>query len=191
MQDMSCQRAVEMLDIKENSRVLDICAAPGGKSFSAAMYASIGEIVSCDLYPQRVNLINSGAKRLFIENIKTAVADATVHNKDLGVFDRIICDVPCSGLGVIRRKPDIKLKPQNSFEELAVIQRNILENAAGYLKSGGKLLYSTCTLNKAENRENVDYFLNNHTEFSLEKEQIFSYNTNNSDGFYAAVLIKK
>ncbi|MBQ5911050.1 MAG: 16S rRNA (cytosine(967)-C(5))-methyltransferase RsmB [Clostridia bacterium] len=191
VQDISCQMAVGMLDIKENSRLLDLCAAPGGKSFSAAMYATMGEIISCDLYSQRVNLIKSGAERLSVKNIKTAVADATVKDNTLGLFDRIICDVPCSGLGVIRRKPDIKYKPKNSFEELAEIQRNILENAAGYLKSGGKLLYSTCTLNKAENKENVDAFLEKHTDFTLEKEETFSFLTNNSDGFYAAVLVKK
>lgn len=191
VQDISCQRAVEMLDIKENSRVLDLCAAPGGKSFSAAMFAKGGEIVSCDLYPQRVGLIENGAKRLDIEGLKTAVADATKQDNSLGKFDRIICDVPCSGLGVIRRKPDIKYKPQDDFEELISIQRQILENAAGYLSSGGKLLYSTCTLNKAENRENVDDFLSRHKDFSLSEEKTFSPYENNADGFYAAVLLKK
>ena len=191
VQDISCQRAVEMLDITDNSRVLDLCAAPGGKSFSAAMYAKSGEIVSCDLYPQRVGLIENGAKRLGIAGLKTAVADATKQDSALGKFDRIICDVPCSGLGVIRRKPDIKYKPQDDFKELVDIQRQILQNAAGYLSSGGKLLYSTCTLNKAENKENVDDFLSKNNEFSLIFENTFSPEENNADGFYAAVLEKK
>ena len=191
VQDISCQRAVEMLDITASSRVLDLCAAPGGKSFSAAMYAKSGEIVSCDLYPQRVGLIENGAKRLGIVGLKTAVADATKQDSALGKFDRIICDVPCSGLGVIRRKPDIKYKPQDDFKELAHIQRQILQNAAGYLSSDGKLLYSTCTLNKAENKENVDDFLSKNKEFSLVFENTFSPEENNADGFYAAVLEKK
>ena len=191
VQDISCQRAVEMLDINDNSRVLDLCAAPGGKSFSAAMFVNNGEIISCDLYPQRVGLISDGAKRLGINNLKTVTADATGHNASLGAFDRIICDVPCSGLGVIRRKPDIKYKQQDSFEELILVQRRILENASNYLENGGKILYSTCTLNKEENRKNVDDFLLRHKDFYLEKEETFCPDINNADGFYAAVLVKK
>ncbi len=191
VQDISCQRAVEMLDINDNSRVLDLCAAPGGKSFSAAMFVNKGEIVSCDLYSQRVGLIGDGAQRLGINNLKTQAADATKHNSLLGKFDRIICDVPCSGLGVIRRKPDIKYKPQDSFEELILVQRKILENASNYLENGGKILYSTCTLNKEENRKNVDDFLLRHKGFYLEKEETFCPDINNADGFYAAVLVKK
>lgn len=190
VQDMSCQRAVEMLQIENNSRVLDLCAAPGGKSFSAAMFAKDGEIVSCDLYPQRVGLIGEGAKRLGITNLKPVVADATEQNSSLCKFDRIICDVPCSGLGVIRRKPDIKYKQQDSFEELISIQRKILANAAKYLSSGGKILYSTCTLNMAENSQNVEAFLKENKDFSLIEEKTFYPKANNSDGFYAAVLLK-
>ncbi|MBO5853070.1 MAG: 16S rRNA (cytosine(967)-C(5))-methyltransferase RsmB [Clostridia bacterium] len=191
VQDISCQKAIEALDININSRVLDLCAAPGGKSFSAAMSAEKGEIVSCDLYPQRVGLIREGAERLGIQNLKATTADASEYNYTLGKFDRIICDVPCSGLGVIRRKPDIKYKPQDSFEELISLQRQILENACHYLGKGGKILYSTCTLNKAENRENVDAFLKEHKDFSLIFEETFYPKTDNADGFYAAVMKKE
>ncbi len=191
VQDISCQRAVEMLEITETDRVLDLCAAPGGKSFSAAMWGKASEIVSCDLYPQRVGLIENGAKRLGIKNLIAVSFDATQFEETLGGFSKIICDVPCSGLGVVRRKPDIKYKPQNSFEELISIQRSILNNAANYLNSGGSILYSTCTLNKAENRENVDSFLKEHPEFTLKCEKTFSFETYNSDGFYAAVLVKE
>lgn len=191
VQDISCQKAVEALDVKKNSRVLDLCAAPGGKSFSAATFNEEGETVSCDLYPGRVGLIEEGAKRLGIKNLKAVVADATECEHSMGSFDRIICDVPCSGLGVIRRKPDIKYKPQNSFEELISVQRKILENASNYLLPNGKILYSTCTLNKEENRENVDYFLSRHKEFSLIYEETFCPEKNGADGFYAAVLLKK
>lgn len=191
VQDISCQLAVEALDIDKNSRVLDLCAAPGGKSFSAAMLAVDGQVVSCDLYPQRVGLIKDGADRLGIKNLKTVVSDATAHSSALHKFDRIICDVPCSGFGVIRRKPDIKYKKQDDFKELIAIQRKILSNAANYLDKGGKILYSTCTLNKAENRENVDDFLKDNPDFSLVFEKTFCPKEENADGFYAAVLIKK
>ncbi len=191
VQDLSCQQAVAMLDIEPSARVLDLCAAPGGKSFTAALAAKEGRVISCELYEHRAGLILNGAQRLGVENITVKVSDATVFDEELGLFDRIICDVPCSGLGVIRRKPDIKYKPQDSFEELISIQRKILLNAASYLKSGGKLLYSTCTLNKAENRENVDAFLKEMPQFSLLEEKTFSPESNNADGFYAAVLVKK
>ncbi len=190
VQDFSCGQAVRMLDIKKTSRLLDLCAAPGGKSFSAAMYATEGEIISCDLYEHRAGLISKGAQRLGIENLTARSADATNFDSSLGLFDRIICDVPCSGLGVIRRKPDIKYKTQTDFDELVLVQRRILFNADNYLKSGGKLLYSTCTLNKKENRENVDAFLKEHPNYSLEQEKTFYPNQDNTDGFYAAVLIK-
>ncbi len=190
LQDLSCQKAIEMLNIGENDSVLDLCAAPGGKSFNAALTANKGRVVSCELYPHRADLIEKGALRLSIKNIETNVADATVFSSELGLFDKIICDVPCSGLGVIRRKPDIKYKKQNSFKELTEIQFKILENATNYLKKGGKILYSTCTLNKLENFENVSAFLKAHPEFSLVSEQTFSCNTDNCDGFYAAVIQK-
>ncbi len=190
IQDLSCQQAIEMLEVKENSAVLDLCAAPGGKSFNAAIRAKKGRVVSCDLYEQRAGLIEKGANRLGISNLTAMAADGAVFNSELGLFDRIICDVPCSGLGVIRRKPDIKYKPQTSFDELISIQRAILSNAANYLEKGGKLLYSTCTLNKSENRENVDAFLEAHPEYTLISEKTFSPDENNTDGFYAAILEK-
>lgn len=190
IQDLSCQKAIEMLDINENSLVLDLCAAPGGKSFGAALLAPKGKVVSCDLYEQRASLIKKGAQRLGAENIEVYTADATEFTEQLGLFDRIICDVPCSGLGVIRRKPDIKYKQENSFEELAKLQQKILENACRYLKKDGKLLYSTCTLSKNENGKNVELFLQEHPEFSLVSEKTFSPQTENSDGFYAAVIKK-
>ena len=194
VQDEASQIACSFINknvVPDGGIVIDVCACPGGKSFSAAMFVNNGEIISCDLYPQRVGLISDGAKRLGINNLKTVTADATGHNASLGAFDRILCDVPCSGLGVIRRKPDIKYKQQDSFEELILVQRRILENASNYLENGGKILYSTCTLNKEENRNNVDDFLLRHKDFYLEKEETFCPDINNADGFYAAVLAKK
>ena len=190
VQDLSCQKAIELLGITETSSVLDLCAAPGGKSFNAAMRAKEGRVVSCDLYEQRAGLIEKGAERLGLKNLTARANDATVYDERLGRFDRIICDVPCSGLGVIRRKPDIKYKPQDSFEELIKIQKDILFCADNYLSVGGKLLYSTCTLNRQENRENVDAFLKANPNYTLLTEETFSPDKNNTDGFYAAVLQK-
>lgn len=191
VQDLSCQRAIEKLDITENSRVLDICAAPGGKTFTAAQYANSGEVISCDLYPQRVNLIKQGAARLGLNNVKTFVGNATLYNNNLGTFDRIICDVPCSGLGVIRRKPDIKYKNIDDFSQLVEIQKKILSNSIKYLSDNGKLLYSTCTLNCAENREVVDYILASNKDLKLIYEHTFFPHIDGGDGFYAAIIAKQ
>ncbi len=190
VQDLSCQKAIELLGVTDTSSVLDLCAAPGGKSFNAAIRAENGRVVACDLYEQRAGLIEKGAERLGLKNLTAKAGDAAVYDETLGLFDRIICDVPCSGLGVIRRKPDIKYKPQGSFEELTKIQRDILFCADKYLSVGGKLLYSTCTLNRQENRENVDAFLKVHQNYTLLAEETFSPDKDNTDGFYAAVLQK-
>ncbi len=191
VEDLSCQQALKFLDIKSDSSVLDICAAPGGKTFTAAQMAHLGSVVSCDLYEHRVKLIDNGAKRLGLKNIETYVNDATVFNGQLGQFDRIICDVPCSGLGVIRRKPDIKYKNLNTLDDLINIQKNILINALKYLNKNGKLLYSTCTLNSNENRNIVDFALSQSIDYELIYEHTFLPHIDGGDGFYAAVIKKK
>ena len=191
-QDEASQRAVKVLEPKKGERVLDLCAAPGGKSFTMAeMMENTGEIVSCDLYESRVKLIREGAKRLGIDIIKTFVSDASVYNGELGLFDAILCDVPCSGLGVIRRKPDIKYKPVEDFSELEEIQYSILTNAVKYLKKGGRILYSTCTLRSAENEKLVFRFLKEYNNFRIEYEQTFMPHIHKTDGFYCALLIKE
>lgn len=191
VQDTASQKAVSVLKLKKGERVLDMCSAPGGKSFTMAqLMENEGEIISCDLYDHKLKLIESGAKRLALDIIKPTLNDATVYNPQLGEFDAILCDVPCSGLGVIRRKPEIKYKPIEDFEELQKIQQRILENAVKYLKAGGRILYSTCTLRKGENEENVAEFLKNHSEFLKEYEHTYMPHTDSTDGFYCA-LIKK
>lgn len=124
-----------------------------------------GEVLACDLYPNRVGLIGSGARRLGLNSIRTTAADAAVYRPELGEFDRVLCDVPCSGLGIIRRKPEIKYKDMAGFQELPEQQYRILETASQYLSPGGRLIYSTCTLNKAENEAVVQRFLREHGEF--------------------------
>lgn len=190
-EDLSSQTAVSVLNPKKGERVLDMCAAPGGKSFTMALLMeNAGEIISCDLYEQRVGLIKSGAERLGINIIKPMTADACVFNEDLGEFDCILCDVPCSGLGVLRRKPDIKYKPENDFRELEAIQYKILENAARYLKKGGRILYSTCTLRRAENEKLVNSFIMEYNGFHKMYEHTYLPHIDKTDGFYCALIVK-
>ncbi len=192
VQDLASQIAIAALDIRPSMTVLDVCAAPGGKSFTAAQYVTkSGKIVSCDCYDNRVNLIKSGAKRLELEFIEAKTADATVYDSNFGRFDRIICDVPCSGIGVIRRKPEIKYKNLQEFGNLKEIQLSILENGVSYLKQDGKIMYSTCTLRKAENEDIVSSFLEKHTDFIIEKQETLMPQINDSDGFYYCVLKRK
>ena len=189
VEDNASQTAVTVLAPQKNERMLDMCAAPGGKSFaSAIMMENSGEIVSCDLYPHKVLLIEKGAKRLGLDIINPCVCDATAYNSDLGKFDCVLCDVPCSGLGIIRRKPEIKYKDINEFINLPDLQLKILSNAVNYLKQGGRILYSTCTLRKAENEKVIESFLSLNKDFSLEYSHTFMPHTDGTDGFYCALL---
>ncbi|MBE6961028.1 MAG: 16S rRNA (cytosine(967)-C(5))-methyltransferase RsmB [Ruminococcaceae bacterium] len=151
-------------------RVIDVCAAPGGKSFAAAFaMQDQGEIFSCDLHENKLKRIREGAQRLGIRCIRTIAADGRIANPDwIGSADLVIVDAPCSGLGIIRKKPDIRYKNPNELFALPVIQTAILENAAGYVKPGGTLVYSTCTILPEENQQITDAFLAEHSEFSRE-----------------------
>ncbi len=190
IEDFACQKSIELLSVKQNEKMLDLCAAPGGKSFTAAEFMEDkGKIISCDIYKSRVELILKGAKRLCLNSVKATQNDATEFS-DLGEFDVCLCDVPCSGIGVIRRKPEIKYKPENDYKELSRIQTKIMENADKYLKVGGRLMYSTCTVRKAENENIVKEFLNKHSNYTLKLEHTFFPDIDGSDGFYCALLIK-
>ena len=191
-QDLASQRAIGAADPKPGERVLDICAAPGGKSFTAAMLMqNAGEIISCDLYEQRVRLIESGAKRLGIGIIKPKTANAEIYDETLGKFDLVLCDVPCSGLGVLRRKPEIKYKGVCLDETLTQTQLKILENAARYVKTGGRILYSTCTLRQNENENLVNSFIMRYNMFRKAYEHTYMPHIDKTDGFYCALLIKE
>ena len=191
-QDLASQRAVGMAELKPGERVLDICAAPGGKSFTAAMLMqNAGEIISCDLYEQRVRLIESGAKRLGISIIKPKTANAEIYDETIGRFDLVLCDVPCSGLGVLRRKPEIKYKDVCLDETLTQTQLKILENAARYVKKGGRILYSTCTLRQNENENLVNSFIMRYNMFRKAYEHTYMPHIDKTDGFYCALLIKE
>lgn len=204
-QGLSSMLAVEMLQIEKDSNCLDACAAPGGKSCYIAEKAKNGQVLACELHEHRVRLINSYARRLHIKNVKTMFCDSSKINPNLPKnFDRIICDVPCSGIGVISKKPDIALKfNSNDIAELNKTQTSILEANSRYVASNGLLLYSTCTIFNEENSNIVEKFLTNNSNFEevdLElplfyKKKQFGYqllpNISCADGFYMCLLRRK
>lgn len=166
VQDIASQLCVKALDAHEGETLLDICSAPGGKSFTAAQYMkNNGSITACDIYPHRLRLIENSAQRLGIDIIKTCLNDAGVFNPAFPEFDRVLCDVPCSGLGIIRRKPEIRLKTAAEVDKLPEIQYSIMKTASLYLKKGGLMIYSTCSLNVNENEKIISRFLREHPDF--------------------------
>ena len=198
IQDGASQKAVLALDIKENMSVLDLCAAPGGKTgFIAQLLNNTGSVVSCDIHPHKLDLIKNNLKRLGVTNATVTLNDASVIRAEfVDRFDRVLCDVPCSGLGVLRRKPDIKwTKTEAGNMELVKIQRLILDCGARYVKKGGRLVYSTCTVNESENAENVRHFLESHSDFSVLPEGTYGKqllpHTDGTDGFFYAVFERK
>ena len=165
VQGLASQLYCHALAPTENDTVLDICAAPGGKTFTMAeLMKGKGQIYAFDLHEKRAELIRKGAERLGLTNIKAAAGDATKFNPELPKFTKILCDVPCSGLGVIGSKPEIKYKNISDFAGLPDIQYKIVCNALNYLESGGTLVYSTCTVRKAENEEVCERLLREHPE---------------------------
>lgn len=169
-QDPAARLAVLAAGLSPGDRVLDACAAPGGKSFAAAMaMGDQGEIHACDLHPHKKALIQAGAERLGLQSVTAQVADGRKPRKGwAAAFDAVLADVPCSGLGVLRKKPEIRYKDPKELEDLPQIQGEILANVAGYVRPGGVLLYSTCTLRREENEEVVQAFLAGHPEFHRE-----------------------
>ncbi len=157
-------------NVQKNSVILDVCAAPGGKSAYMAQIAVDGKVTALDIHPHRVELTKQTFERLKITNATANTEDATVYNKAYEqVFDIVLADVPCSALGLLYRKPDVKLfKEEKGIADIINIQRKILANCANYVKKGGILLYSTCTINKNENNENVAWFLEENKNFELE-----------------------
>lgn len=191
---------------REEIRILDCCAAPGGKSFAAAI-ATGGKarITSCDIHSHKALLIEKGAQRLGLTGIFTAEQDGSVANPQWKeMMDVVIADVPCSGYGIIRKKPDIRYKDPDSMKELPKLQLEILMNQAAYVKPGGVLMYSTCTLVRRENEGVVEKFLKQNPDFTLEKldlPDIFPENTTgmltlvpgeyDTDGFFICRLRRK
>lgn len=196
VQDISSQLCAAALAPRPGMAVLDLCAAPGGKTFTAAeLMDGQGQVVARDLHPHRVRLVEEGAARLGLTSVKAEAGDALCLDPSLeGRFDRVLCDVVCSGFGTLRRKPEIRYKMLDSLDGLPKVQYNILENASHYLKRGGRLVYSTCTLSPAENEEVVERFLGGHPEFTAPvpaKTYIHGRDGLDCDGFFVAVLEKE
>lgn len=194
VQDTASALCVQALDVRAGQTVIDVCAAPGGKTFTIAeQMKNQGRILAFDLYSHRVSLIDSGASRLGISIVETAVQDASVFVPSLqNVADRVLCDVPCSGLGTIRRKPEIRYKDMGFIDNLTLLQYNILVNASKHVKEGGVLVYSTCTLNRAENDAVCDRFLRENAEFQkLEAYQTLLPHKDGTDGFFFARFGRK
>ena len=190
VQDEASQLCVKALDAKPGMRVLDACACPGSKSFGAAIdMQNKGEVISCDLHKNKLSLVESGAARLGITILTTKERDARNTNEEwLGTFDRVLCDVPCSGFGVFAKKPELRYKDPKASEALPNIQFAILNSASQYVKIGGKLVFSTCTLLPQENEENVARFLAQNNSFKLKEQRTLYPDTDGTDGFFYAVL---
>lgn len=206
VQDAAAAMAVLAAEPKRGEEVLDACSAPGGKSFLAAMLMNNeGSILSCDLHANKLKRIEEGARRLHINIISTAPADGSRFDPAFKErFDLVIADVPCSGMGVIRKKPEIRYKNFEDIAQLPKIQYNILINLSGYVKPGGRLVYSTCTLVREENEDIIEKFLKENDEFEREGFSLpapigevscgektlwpFEYGT---DGFYICRMRKK
>ena len=190
VQDGAAYASVLMARPKPGMRVLDACSAPGGKSFTCAVLMNNeGSITSCDIHEKKLRLVEEGARRLGIGIIGTRPADASEFIPEFeSAFDLVIADVPCSGFGVIRKKPEIRYKSESEIGNLPQIQKRILANLSRYVVPGGTLLYSTCTVFPEENSGVVSGFLGDNSAFSLEAEKTFYPNTDGTDGFYAAVL---
>lgn len=207
VQDLSSQICCAVAGVKTEDTVADVCAAPGGKSLTLAQYAVNGEVFSYDVYEHKISLISASAKRLGINNISAAVRDACDFSQSLPMSDVILCDVPCSGLGVLRRKPEIRYKEDIGTVSLPDIQLSILENSSRFVKPGGILVYSTCTLCRRENNENTERFLSKHPEFEPLKIELpdgisrtvseadncltLFPQTNDTDGFFTALFRRK
>ncbi len=205
VQDTASQLCCKALGATAGDTVIDICSAPGGKAFTTAQYMNNeGEIIACDIYEGRLNLIKNGAVRLGIDIITTAENDGSIHNPDFPQADKILCDVPCAGLGVIRRKPEIRFKDSAEVDKLPEIQYSILKASVGYLKKGGVLVYSTCSLNPAENEEIINRFLSENADFESVKvlPEITRYgedtdyltlmpHIHNSDGFFVSAVRRR
>ena len=214
IQDEVAGLTAKILNPKQNEKVLDSCSAPGGKTtFIAELMKNKGNIEAWDIHEHRLDLVKENSKRLGINIIETKMQDATIFDKEkIEKFDKILLDVPCLGIGVLKRKPDIKwTKTKENIEEIQKIQMNILNNCSKYLKKGGSLVYSTCSIFKSENIDVVNKFLNENSDFEIDIEEfnllelktkeffnkfvkenryITVYQNEQTDGFFITKLIK-
>ena len=203
VQDAACAASVSLLGAGAGEFVVDVCAAPGGKSFAAQiMMQDAGRVNSFDLHESKISLISDGAHRLSLNSISASVRDACEPDPSLfGMADAVICDVPCSGLGVLSKKPDIRYRPSDGIDSLSELQYEILSASAKYLKPGGRMIYSTCTLNPEENAGVFNRFLESNPDFTAVDFRIgewesadgsftFYPHIHGTDGFFVGLLHK-
>lgn len=201
VQDMSSQLCCSLLDVRAGDTVIDCCAAPGGKSFTISQHMkNTGRIISCDIHSHKTELIIKTAERLGITNIETVCCDARELNTVYSEADKVLCDVPCSGFGVIGRKPEIRYKRKDEFGGLPALQKEILFSCAKMVKKGGTLIYSTCTLNKNENEAVCEDFLKEFSDFRISDDDVYRSCTDRfltvfpekygGDGFFIAKFIR-
>ncbi len=191
VQDESSMVMIDDLGPEPDQTVIDVCAAPGGKSFaSAEIMENKGLVMGMDIYEKKVALMDERASQLGIRIFRAARHDARKTDTDLmDKADIVICDVPCSGLGVMRRRPEIKyFRKMDDLRSLEETQKIILESSSGYVKKGGRLAYSTCTININENERQVKVFLSSHPEFVIQEEKLFLPGSDDTDGFYYCVM---
>lgn len=205
VQDGASQLCAAALDPQPGDTVIDLCSAPGGKAFTCAeRMENSGAIIACDIHSHRLALIKEGERRLGINIIDVSKNDACDFNESFPQADRVLCDVPCSGLGIVRRKPEIRFKDSSEIEKLPQLQYSILLTAARYVKSGGRLVYSTCALNPCENEDVCKRFLAENDDFisvdishlapkafSFEKTLTLMPHTTNTDGFFIAAFERR
>lgn len=204
VEGVASRLAASALGARPGERVIDVCAAPGGKSFSIALdMEGRGEVVACDLYEGRLGLITEGARRLGIDIIRTECRDSsTVDCRFVDAFDRVLCDVPCSGWGVLGGKSDLRYNCMDSVDTLPALQASILSASARYVRSGGTLVYSTCTLNPDENEGVVSAFLADNSDFepsdfsagqhcSVGGMLTLTQDLHGTDGFFIAKLVRR
>ncbi|WP_195970170.1 16S rRNA (cytosine(967)-C(5))-methyltransferase RsmB [Clostridium thermobutyricum] len=207
VQDESAMLVAPVLELEKDDTVLDICSAPGGKTTHIGeILENTGKVLAFDLHENKLSLIKENCERLGVKNVELSQMDGTILNEKLiNIGDKVLIDVPCSGLGIIRRKPEIKWnKNKDDLKSLIKIQREIMKNSWQYLKSGGVMVYSTCTLNKEENEENIRWFLKSYEDAKLDtvfigKGENIEYTEDgmvtilpnkNMDGFFIAKLKK-
>lgn len=193
VQDEASQMAVRAVDAHPDELVIDTCCCPGGKTFGMAMcMENRGKIIALDLHKSKLSLVTKGAARLGIDIIETREHNSkNAIPEYIGKADRVLCDVPCSGLGVVAKKPETRYKKQEDIERLPEIQYDILKASSAYLKKGGRLVYSTCTLNKAENEDTVNKFICENKGYTLLKITTYFPKAGKSDGFFVAVISKE
>ena len=194
MQDLSSMQVALWAEPKKGDSVIDVCAAPGGKAIHMAeLLRGTGYVEARDLTEYKVNLIRENIMRSGLLNIEAKCQDATVFDSEsVNKADIVIADLPCSGLGVLGKKPDLKYKMTESMQkELEQLQRKILSVVQAYVKPGGRLLYSTCTINRGENEENARWFVNQYPEYHMVKDRQMLPGIDAGDGFYIAMFQRR